>query len=78
MPIRLNCERLFAAAAVLGDTSHLAIRERTGISLGTFSRLVNRQVEPSVRNLNILSVTYDVPVGELYEEVAESVSEAVA
>lgn len=78
MPIRLNRERLYAAAAAIGDTSDLAIRERTGISLGTFSRLVNRVVEPSVRNLDILSATYGVPVGELYEDVAESTSGAVA
>jgi transcriptional regulator with XRE-family HTH domain len=66
MPYRLNTPRLREVAALLGDDSDKAIRERTQISLGTLSRLVNGHVEPSIRHLDILSRTYDVPVAELY------------
>lgn len=68
MPYRLNTKALYKAAEALGDTSDAAIRERTGIPLGTFSRLVNRQVEPGIRQLDILSAAYAVPVADLYEE----------
>lgn len=71
MPYRLNTERLRAAAAALGDNTDTAIRERTGISLGTLSRLVNGHVEPSIRHLDVLSVTYSVPVPDLYIETPE-------
>ena len=78
MPYRLNKERLYKAAAVLGDTTDLEIRERTGIAVGTLSRLVNQQVEPSVRHLDLLSRHYGIPVQDLYINVAEPKTGAVA
>lgn len=71
MPYRLNIKALYKAAALLGDTSDTAIRERTGIALGTFSRMRNGLVEPSIRQLHTLSKTYNVPVDELYKDEAE-------
>jgi transcriptional regulator with XRE-family HTH domain len=66
MPIRLNTPRLREAAAALGDTSDKAIRARTGITVGTLSRIVNQQVEPTLATLDTLSHTYNIPVDELY------------
>ncbi|MEZ0090065.1 hypothetical protein [Streptacidiphilus sp. EB129] len=78
MAYRLNRTRLYAAAELLGDMTDAAIRDRTGISLGTFSRLVNLQVEPAIRYLHVLSEHYGVPVKELYEEVPTATAGAVA
>ena len=78
MPYRLKTDVLYKAAAALGDTTDVAIRERTGIAAGTFSRLVNRQVEPGLPQLDILSTTYGLPVKDLYEDVNAAPAEAVA
>jgi len=80
VPIRLKTQRLYAAAELLGDTTDLAIRDRTGITPGTFSRLVHHHVEPKVRYLELFSHHYTVPIEELYEEVEApgGQSEAIA
>lgn len=78
MTYRLNTDRLREAAAALGDVNDAAIRERTGISTGTLSRLVNHQVEPGIRYLHTFEHHYGVPVRELYEEVSDSAAGAVA
>lgn len=76
MAYRLNTARLYDAAEAVGDTSDAAIRNRTGISVGTFSRLVNKQVEPGIRYLDLFNEHYGVPLDELYLEVPDT--EAVA
>lgn len=78
MPYRLNTERLRERAALLGDNSDSAIRERTGISLGSLSRLVNGHVEPSIRHLDLLANAYGLRVEELYIEVSDTPQGAAA
>jgi transcriptional regulator with XRE-family HTH domain len=75
MPYRLNTELLRLAAEGLGDNSDSAIRERTGISLGSLSRLVNGHVEPSIRHLDALSKAYGVPVPNLYVYIEDATPE---
>lgn len=71
MPYRLNTPRLREVAALIGDDSDKAIRERTNIPLATFSRLINGHVEPGIRHLDVLSREYDIPLGELYIAVKD-------
>lgn len=67
MPIRLNVERLRAAAKAHGHTTDTQIANRTGVSGSTISRLAKpgSTQQPGASTLHALGSPYGLTVDEL-------------
>lgn len=83
MPIRLNAERLRAAARQHGDTTDTMIANRTGVSGSTISRLARPGAtqNASVATFHALGAPYGLKVDELIlteDDKADAEPEALA
>lgn len=67
---RFDAAKLLAAAAKVGDTSGYAIAQRTGLSNGAVSRILNGHRQPKFESAVLLARTYQTPVDDLVYEAA--------
>ncbi|MGW1174593.1 helix-turn-helix domain-containing protein [Kitasatospora sp. NPDC002543] len=67
---RFNSTRLIEIAATAGDHTGYAIAQRTGLSEGTLSRIINGRRQPKFESAAHLARTYGVKLDDLVSVAA--------